>query len=61
MNEIEIREDVLVTYSEINDGEAICISEENSGEITDQIILLRSVALELARKILELMGDDEKR
>jgi len=61
MNEIEIREDVLVTYSEINDGEAICISEENSGEITDQIILLRSVALELARKILELMSDDEKR
>jgi hypothetical protein len=60
MKEIEIRDDIFVTLAEINDGEAICISEENSGEVTDEIILIRPVALAIAKKILEIMGDDEK-
>jgi len=60
MKEIEIKNEIRVFYEEINDGEAICIFEENSGEVTDEIILLRPVALELAKIIIELMENDEE-
>jgi hypothetical protein len=61
MREIEIDEDVSVFYKEICDGEAICIGEEEDGEVLCEIILIRPIALQLAKKIYEILGyDDEK-
>lgn len=59
MNEIEIRDDVIISYEDINDGECIRLSEEFEGEVTS-ILLIRSVALEFAKKIMELMGNHEE-
>ena len=57
MEEIEFKDNIIVYYEDINDGEAICISEEDDGEVTDQIILTRTLALDLAKKITEMMGE----
>ena len=61
MNEIEIRDDHVVNYYEIQDGEAICIQLESPEGILDEIILLRPIALKLAKIIFEIMEDDEKK
>jgi hypothetical protein len=59
MKEIQIRNDMYVSYCEIQDGEAIAISEEIDGEVQCQIVLIKSVAQQLAKVILEIMGSDE--
>ncbi len=60
MKEIEISDDIVILLEEINDGEAVVITEEDDGEITSQIILIRPIALALVRNILELLGEDEE-
>jgi hypothetical protein len=59
-DEIEIRDDHMVNYSEIQDGEGLCLQVEGPEGVTDEIILIRPIALKLAKIINEIMGNDEE-
>ena len=60
MKKIEIRDDIIINYFEIQDGEALCLQEETPEGITCEIILIRPVALKLAKVINNLMKSNEK-
>lgn len=57
MNNIDIRDDITLTCEEISDGEAICLTEKFKGKTTEKIILIRPVAIAVAKRILEIVGE----
>ena len=59
-NEIEIRDDHIINYAEIQDGEAFCLQLEGPEGIVDEIVLIRPIALELAKIINEMLGNNEE-
>jgi|GEM_PF-5780473 hypothetical protein len=61
MEDLEIDDNYHICIGELNDGEVIYIQGEIENEITQEIIMLREKAIELALLILEITGYEERR
>lgn len=57
----EIHEEFFTNYFEVMDGEIFCIqtSFPDDDEPSDQILMTRDVALQMAKDIIEMFGDNE--
>lgn len=45
----------VIEYFEIEDGEKFCIQQTEDGEVTDQVLMERQVAIDLANDILNIL------
>lgn len=52
----------IIEYFDVEDGEKFCIQQRDiysdEDELTDQILMDRKVAIELAHDILNILGDN---